>query len=161
MPEPESVLSFCLYLMEITEMKPECEKIGEQLLVILKESDTPLTIKELAQLIGTDIDRVRRAKDWLVKRGDVHQKGRIGSANNPVYLGPVPVDTRNRVENVRMGTMKSKPFTGVDWNPEIQRPGCQDFLQYPSRRADGHHPHRAPLHGCVGNLADKQSNTRD
>lgn len=42
-------------------------------------------------------------------------------------------------------TYKAKPFAGVDWSSSLMRPGCQDFLKCPSRRADGLHEYRPPI----------------
>jgi hypothetical protein len=42
-----------------------------------------------------------------------------------------------------------KPFNGIVWRPEINRPGCQDFLKYPSRVGDNLIPHRPMMHGCT------------
>ena len=36
---------------------------------------------------------------------------------------------------------KTQPFKGIDWSHSVQRPGCQDHLQYPSRRGDEYVPH--------------------
>ena len=44
-----------------------------------------------------------------------------------------------------MTQKKEPPFKGVDWGLSTMRPGCQDFLNCPSRRGDGLHPHRAPI----------------
>jgi hypothetical protein len=41
--------------------------------------------------------------------------------------------------------MKEQPFKGVDWRISTHRPGCQDFLKYPSRVGDKLVPHRTPI----------------
>ena len=43
---------------------------------------------------------------------------------------------------------KSGPYAGADWSSSMSRPGCQDHLQYPSRRGDVrvfHRGHAATL----------------
>lgn len=39
---------------------------------------------------------------------------------------------------------------------EAQRPGCQDFLDIPSRRGDERVPYMEPLGMCVGKLKDNK-----
>jgi hypothetical protein len=47
------------------------------------------------------------------------------------------------------------PFGGIKWEPSVNRPGCEDFLQYPSRVGNQYFPHRAMMHGCTPNGAKK------
>jgi hypothetical protein len=47
---------------------------------------------------------------------------------------------------------KYKPegiFTGIKWEPSVNRPGCEDFLKCPSRFGDKLVEHRAPIYGAT------------
>lgn len=55
-----------------------------------------------------------------------------------------------------------KPFIGVDWTTSTLRPGCKDFLDVPSRQADGStKPYGPPIYACVGLPKETANQGRD
>lgn len=45
-------------------------------------------------------------------------------------------------------SVRSVPFSGIDWAAAMSRPGCQDHLLVPSRRGDVRVQHRGPMGIC-------------
>lgn len=61
-----------------------------------------------------------------------------------------------------MPMKKENTYTPEPWTNETARPEGEHHKRYGSLQADGTvKPYRAPVHGCVGQLADKRSNARD
>jgi hypothetical protein len=99
-----------------------------------------LTIPMLGRLTGYSDTVSRRIFDRLMAAGVCHEVKRRGK----LYFlpGRAPVVERERF------TPKGD-FEGVKWEPSINRPGCEDFLQYTSRIGEELVPHRAMMHGCT------------
>jgi hypothetical protein len=89
----------------------------------------------------TDITGIDKPKVIYVLRKLVGQGLRSRRAGNTYFYSfPEMGSTPARREGA-----KQVPWSGVDWSHSISRPGCQDFLDHPSRRGDALFPYKEPL----------------
>lgn len=100
-----------------------------------------LTVPLLASLLGIGETKAKRILQRLCSKDYCHQV----RVKNRIYYkeGTSPV-----IVNPPRYTPTGK-FIGVVWKPEISRPGCQDFLNCPSRVNDRFEPHRPMIHALV------------
>jgi hypothetical protein len=117
-------------------------------------------VVSLCEITGLKQRASQIAAKHLMAQGKIHRV--VGKNRNQslYFLGRDPSIPRPSEEG-RLRFRPSGIFTVVKWNPEDNRPGCTEFLKYPSRRADTLVPHRAPMHAMVGNLADRRNLAKD
>ena len=117
-------------------------KHDAELLKLIKQRKK-VTTAEIAQLIGKSKSASENAARRMLNRRQIHLVKERGV--NVWYYGSSQTTTtyKNRFER------EYKPFSGVVWQPEINRPGCQDFLKCPSRVGNSFIPHRPMMHGCT------------
>lgn len=142
------------------------QKINEENISIvwdaIQASEKPMVVAEIHRVTGLGVKLIIKAKNHLIKRGKVHQFPREKSGPVPIFKGPMPEDKLPpKPPKQERYIPKPQPFFGISWNPPVQRPGCQDFLNHPSRRGDDRVEYRPPVHECVGALVDKRSLVRD
>lgn len=122
-------------------LQPYSPQVTQQNKVTIKllEQHKEMTVPLLQRLTEFGESTCRRTLERLCSMGLCHE---VKIKRNTYFrLGSSPrIETRQR---------EYKPFGGVPWNPEINRPGCQDFLQCPSRIGDKLMPHRPIMHGCT------------
>jgi len=100
-----------------------------------------ITVPMLSKLTGFGETKCKRIIDRLCAKGLCHP---VRVKNRIFYVaGPMPkVDLSGKYR-------PTGKFDGIAWNPEINRPGCQDFLKCFSRVGDKFLPHRPMMHGLV------------
>lgn len=100
---------------------------------------------------GLSEGKVRTALNGLQKQGRAHCD-QSRQRNILWYPGPRKIiSTAQPRMEIPRDTYKPE-----QWPVEYSRPGALDHLQYGSRRGDDIVPHRGPIHGCVGVLADNR-----
>jgi hypothetical protein len=95
-----------------------------------------LTNHQVAEITGIDRAKVIYVLHKLSSQGLRSRR----SGNTYFYWFPETGNAPARRESV-----KREPWTGVDWSHSTSRPGCQDFLDHPSRRGDTLFPYKEPL----------------
>lgn len=125
--------------MNLQPYNPQVTEQNEVAIKLLNHYQE-LTMPLLSRLTGYGASTSKRILERLVLLGYCHQ---VKHKNRLYYR--TGKDKTPKVTRVR----EYKPFGGVPWNPENNRPGCQDFLQYPSRIGDKLVPHRPMMHGCT------------
>lgn len=167
----------------ITALQPTVTTLRQRLeAILLAPPCQAITLDRLYSLLPDQThQQVRDGLNYLRKLGRIVQHG---SNVRPIYQGvlpthPAPVslakpatppDPSRRMViwpaglKIQVATPSALAtrgtWAGPDWSHATQRPGCQDHLQYPSRRGDQRVMHQAQLSGCVGDLRDKRSNGR-
>jgi hypothetical protein len=125
--------------MNLQQFNPTVTHQNEVATKLLKQHKE-MTVPLLQRLTDFGESTCRRTLERLCSMGVCHQ---VRIAKRIVFrLGASPRQA-NRIER------EYKPFGGIVWRPEINRPGCQDFLKYPSRIGDKLVPHRPMMHGCT------------
>jgi hypothetical protein len=123
--------------LELVNEVQQNDKDALKLLKTRKRLSVPL----LSKLMGFNETKSKRILERLCSKALCHQ---VREKNRIFYeLGPM--------EKADL-SQKYKPtgkFFGIKWNPENNRPGCQDFLKCPSRVGDKLIPHRPMMHGLV------------
>ena len=122
------------------ELVNDVQQNDKDTLKLLK-SRKNLTVPLLSKLSGFNETKCKRILERLCSKGLCHEV----RVKNRIYyeLGPMPKADLSE---------KYKPtgkFYGIKWEPEINRPGCQDFLKCPSRVGTNLIPHRPMMHGCT------------
>jgi len=131
--------------MNLQQFSPQVTHQNEVTIKLLKQHKE-LTIPLLSRLTGFGESVCRRIFDRLMSIGVCHE---VKRGNRLHFVqGRAPVVKRERFEP------KGK-FHGIKWEPSVNRPGCEDFLQCPSRVGDNFFPHRAMMHGCTPTGARK------
>ena len=105
-----------------------------------------LTVQQMASLMGISEEVTRRLVNVMVDRKDLV----------PVYMTKSRMSYRLwsherdyvEVKHVQKFVPQGL-FTGVDWNPERNRPGCQEFLKIPSLMGAKRVGYRVPMHGAL------------
>jgi hypothetical protein len=126
------------------------DRIEQSAIIALLEAHDggPLKAAEIARLTGHTVPTVTARLQAMAFDGRVkitRQSGKQPALWTLVQAIPNAVPPR---------TYQSRqPFNGVDWSASTMRPGCQDHLQYPSRRSDGLHPYRAPILNASSSMA--------
>lgn len=101
-----------------------------------KMAGTPVSKQQLIEMTGTEDRKVRYVLHKLLRDGlRCKRSGHIFLYWYEQYTPEIG----------RREPAKPTPFTGVDWSYSTSRPGCQDFLKYPSRRGDNLFPYKEPL----------------
>ena len=131
--------------MNLQQYSPQTTHQNEVATQLLKQH-TELTIPLLSRLTGFGESVCRRIFDRLAVAGVCHEVKR----GKKLYFlqGRAPSITRERFAPTGV-------FKGINWQPSVARPGCEDFLQCPSRIGDKYIPHRAMMHGCTPTGARK------
>lgn len=104
--------------------------------VLRSKAGEPLTKEQIAAMTGTDVAFVSYVVGKLMRSGLKHR--RRGNTHTYWY------EPQGATPATRL-TISKESFHGVDWSYSTARPGCQDFLKYPSRRGDTLHPYKEPL----------------
>ena len=124
--------------MNLQQFNPTVTHQNEVATKLLKQHKE-MTVPLLQRLTDFGESTCRRTLERLCSMGVCHE---VKIKRNTYFrLGSAP---RTEIKQ-----REYKPFNGIVWKPEINRPGCQDFLQYPSRIGDKLVPHRPMMHGCT------------
>ena len=124
--------------MNLQQFNPTVTHQNEVATKLLKQHKE-MTVPLLERLTGFGESTCRRTLDRLCSMGVCHE---VRIKNRIFFrLGPSP-------RMPQKYEREYKPFFGVVWEPENSRPGCQDFLNCPSRVGDRLEPHRPMMHGC-------------
>jgi hypothetical protein len=92
----------------------------------------------------------------LVSKNRAHH-ARMKKQTYRYFHGPAPLEHQANTRYVPEGIYKPH-----QWAHEIARPQSQDHARHGSLQADGSvKPYRPPVHGCVGLLADRRSNSNN
>jgi hypothetical protein len=122
------------------ELVNEVQQNDKDTLKLLKTRKR-LSVPLLSKLTGFNETKCKRILERLCSKALCHQ---VRERNRIFYeLGPMQKADLSE---------KYKPtgnFFGIQWNPENNRPGCQDFLKCPSKVGDKLIPHRPMMHGLV------------
>lgn len=115
-----------------------------------------LTAEELAARLGEPMPAVRHAVRSLVRSNLAHGVVLSGKAQ-AFRWGPEPRES--------VATSKVEPrrtvYVPPRWTNEIARPEGEHHKRHGSLQANGSvKPYHAPMHGCVGTLADRTSKAR-
>lgn len=124
--------------MNLQQLSPIVMNQNEVTIKLLKQH-REMTVPLLQRLTGFGESTCRRTFERLALMGICHEVKVKGK--NYYRIGRAP--------RKELKSREYKPFSGVVWKPEVNRPGCQDFLQYPSRMGDQLVPHKPMIHGCV------------
>jgi hypothetical protein len=131
--------------MNLQQYSPQVTHQNEVTIKLLKQHNE-LTMPLLSRLTGYGASVSKRILERLASMGVCHEVKR----GKKLYFVPgrAPKVQRERFEP------KGK-FHGIKWEPSVNRPGCEDFLQCPSRVGNQYFPHRAMMHGCTPTGARK------
>jgi len=122
------------------ELVNEAQQNDKDTIKLLK-TRKHLTVPLLSKLTGFGETKCKRILERLCSKGLCHQvkeKNRMFYYNGPAQKADL--------------SEKYKPtgkFYGIRWEPETNRPGCQDFLKCPSRVGEILIPHRPMMHGAM------------
>lgn len=122
------------------ELVNEVQQNDKDALKLLK-TRKQLTVPLLSKLTGFNETKCKRILERLCSKALCHQ---VRVKNRIFYeVGPMQkADLSDRYK-------PTGQFFGIKWNPEDNRPGCQDFLKCPSKVGNKSIPHRPMMHGLV------------
>jgi hypothetical protein len=122
-------------------------KERQALVLKIVKQHQPITTKALAARVGCNIKtmsgvvgKLITAKQLTVNEGSTKRNYMV-RLSKPEDMPYTP--TTEQVERFK----PTGNFYGIKWEPSINRPGCEDFLTYPSRIGNDRFPHRAPVCG--------------
>ena len=99
----------------------------------------PMRVDEVATMRGEENERINQAMIRMLSFGKLEYEGKPGQRIYSVRARKVSTVSKTR------RPASEDPFLGIDWSTSIQRPGCQDAFECPSRRGDQLVPYRAPI----------------
>jgi hypothetical protein len=117
--------------------------------ILKQHNGGPLKAAEIAKLTGHTVPTVTARLQAMAFDGRVkitRQPGKLPALWTLPQELPNAVPPRNYVA-------PRQAFTGVDWSASLMRPGCQDHMKHPSKRADGLHPYREPILNASSSMA--------
>jgi predicted transcriptional regulator len=130
-------------------------KERQQLVLQIVKKHQPITTKALAARVGCNIktmsgvvSKLLTAKQLIVAEGSTKRNYML-RLTRPEDLGHTP--PIERVERFQPTGI----FRGLEWNPDIARPGASDFLKCPTRIGDNRYPYRTPIYGVLKSHAQK------
>jgi hypothetical protein len=122
------------------ELVNEAQQNDKETIKLLKARKF-LSIPLLSKLSGFGETRSRRILERLCSKGYCHQ---VKKGNKLYFYEGSSPKTDLSGKYTPTGR-----FYGIKWEPEVNRPGCQDFLKCPSRVGDNLIPHRPMMHGAM------------
>jgi hypothetical protein len=109
----------------------------------------PIKPKELAAKVGCNpktmssiIARMIGLKKLTRNEGSTKRNFKV-RLTRPEDLGHTP--PTEQVERFKPTGI----WTGMDWNPDVARPGASDFLKCPTRIGDKRFAYRTPIYGAA------------
>ena len=124
-------------------------KERQALVLKIVKKHQPITTTALAARVGCNIktmsgvvSKMLTAKKLTVNEGSTKRNYmvRITTPEDLNYTPPT-----ERVERFKPTGI----WTGMDWNPDVARPGASDFLKCPTRIGDKRFAYRAPIYGAA------------
>jgi len=124
-------------------------KERQALVLKIVKQHQPITTKALAARVGCNIKtmsgvvgKLITAKQLTVNEGSTKRNYMV-RLSKPEDMPYTP--TTEQVERFKPTGI----WTGMDWNPDVARPGASDFLKCPTRIGDKRFAYRAPIYGAA------------
>jgi len=130
-------------------------KERQQLVLKIVKKHQPITTKALAARVGCNVKtmsgvvgKLLTAKELTVAEGSTRRNYMV-RITRPEDLNYTP--PTERVERFQPTGI----WTGMDWNPDVARPGASDFLKCPTRIGENRYQYKAPIYGVTKSHAQK------
>ncbi len=130
-------------------------KERQALVLKIVKKHQPITTKALAARVGCNIktmsgvvSKMLTAKKLTINEGSTKRNYMV-RITRPEDLNYTPPP--ERVERFRPTGI----WKGMEWNPDVARPGASDFLKCPTRIGANRYPYKAPIHGVTKSHAQK------